>query len=422
MGLIDRVKNILIAPKTEWPVIAGESSSTGDLLGGYVAPLAGLSALAGFVGSSLIGASVPFLGTFRVPIVAGIAAAVLHFVFAIVGVFILSLIINALAPTFGGEKNSAQALKVAVYSYTPAWIAGLLHILPVFGVSMLIILISLYGLYLLYVGLPPLMKNPPEKSIGYTAVVVICAIVLSIVLGVVVTAFTTMFGGGMAGMAGMGMGAMRPDRGAAVTFDKDSPMGKLEGFGKKMEEVGKKMEAAEKSGDQQAQMKAAMEGLGAVLGGGKRYEPVQLDALKPLVPESLGGMPRKGQSSERGGIPGLEVAKVQADYGDGASKSIRLQITDTGGAAGLMGLAGWMGVQGEKENDSGIERTRKEGDRLVHEKLSKTGGQNELSVVIGNRFIVEASGRGVSIDELKSAVGSLGLGKLESMKEAGAQK
>jgi hypothetical protein len=422
MGIVDRVKNILLAPKTEWPVIAGESSSAAEIMGGYVAPLAGIAALAGFVGSSLIGTSIPFVGgTFRVPLVAGIAGAVLHFVFALLGVFILSLIVNALAPSFGGEKNQAQALKVAVYSYTPAWIAGVLHVLPVMGVSMLIALISLYGLYLLYLGLPPLMHNPPEKSIGYTVVVVICAIVLSIVLGLVAAAFTTMFGGGMAAMTGMGMGSAYRER-PAVTFDKDSPMGKLEGFGKKMEEVNKKMEAAQKSGDPNAQMKAAMEGLGTVLGGGKRYEPVALDALKPIAPESLAGLPRKGQSSERGGIAGLEVSKVESEYGDGASKSIRLEVTDTGGAAGLMGLAGWMNIQGEKEDERMIERTRKEGDRLVHEKVSKTGGENELTLVIGNRFIVEARGRGVPIGELKSAVGSLDLGKLESMKEAGAQK
>ena len=198
-------------------------------------------------------------------------------------------------------------------------------------------------------------------------------------------------------------------------------MGKLEGFGKKMEEVNKKMEAAQKSGDPNAQMKAAMEGLGTVLGGGKRYEPLPLDALKPLAPETFGGLPRKGQSSERGGPAGLEMSKVEAEYGDGASKHIKLEITDTGGASGLMGLAGWMNVQGEKENDRMMERTRKEGDRLVHEKVSKTGGENELDIVVGNRFIVETSGRGVSIGELKSAMSSLDLGKLESMKEAGAK-
>ncbi len=415
MGLLDRVKNILVTPKTEWTVIAGESSSTGDLFGRYVAPLAGAAALCGFVGNSIVGFSVPFLGAMRTPVITGIGMAVFSFIMAFVGIFILSLIVNALAPSFGGEKNPGQALKVAVYSYTPAWIAGLLLILPL--LSPLSVLISLYGIYLLYRGLPRLMKNPEEKSTGYTAVVVICAIVV----GVVITAVGGFIGGLPGGGMGM-MGAARPDRGAAVTFDKDSPMDKLAGFGKKMDEVNKNMEAAQKSGDPQAQMKAAMEGIGNVLGGGKRFEPLALDKLKPLVPETIGGLARTAQSSARGGMHGLEISKVEADYGDGSSKSMRLEITDTGGAAGLMGLAGWMNMQGERENDRGIERTRKEGDRLMHEKISKTGGPNEFSVMVGNRFLVEANGRGVSIDELRSAVGSLDLGKLESMREVGAQK
>jgi hypothetical protein len=90
MGLIDRVKNILLTPKTEWPVIAGESPSTGDLMGGYVAPLAGISVLCGFVGSSVVGMSLPFVGTYRTPILAGIGVAVFSFVMAFVGIFILA--------------------------------------------------------------------------------------------------------------------------------------------------------------------------------------------------------------------------------------------------------------------------------------------------------------------------------------------
>ena len=192
MGLVDRVKNILLAPKTEWPVIAAESSSTGDLMGAYVAPLAGISALCGFVGSSIVGASLPFVGTYRTPILAGIGMAVFSFVMAFVGIFILSFIINALAPTFGAEKNPAQAMKVAVYSYTPAWIAGILGIIPALG--LVGILVSLYGLYLLYLGLPRLMKNPEEKSIGYTAVVVVCAILIG--------ALITTLAGGLAMLTG----------------------------------------------------------------------------------------------------------------------------------------------------------------------------------------------------------------------------
>ena len=92
----------------------------------------------------------------------------------------LAFIINALAPTFGAEKDSGKAFKVAVYSYTPAWIAGALQILPALG--LLGIIAALYGLYLLYLGLPALMKAPQDKAVAYTAVVVVCAIVLSVVL------------------------------------------------------------------------------------------------------------------------------------------------------------------------------------------------------------------------------------------------
>ena len=143
MDLTTRAKNILLAPNTEWPVIAEETTPTSALITGYVAPLAAIGAVAGFIGGSLVGMTLPFIGRYRVPITSGLAGAVFAFVMAIVGVFILAFIINALAPTFGAQKNTAQALKVAVYSYTPAWIAGALQILPALGA--LGILAGLYG-------------------------------------------------------------------------------------------------------------------------------------------------------------------------------------------------------------------------------------------------------------------------------------
>ena len=196
MSIVERVKQICLAPNTEWPVIAGETTSAGTLISGYVLPLAGISAIAGFIGGSLVGHTLPFVGTYRVPIVAGLGMAVFGVVMTLVGVFVLSLIINALAPTFGAQKNSDQALKVAVYSFTPAWVAGVFMILPALG--MLAALGGLYGLYLMYLGLPRLMKCPDDKAIGYTAVVLICAIVLGAVIGSVT--------GGVIGGAGM-MGA-----------------------------------------------------------------------------------------------------------------------------------------------------------------------------------------------------------------------
>ncbi|MFH1573764.1 MAG: Yip1 family protein, partial [Acidobacteriota bacterium] len=180
MDIVKRVKNICLAPNSEWPVIAQETTTAGELITGYVAPLAAIGAVAGFIGGSLVGRSLPFIGFYRVPIMAGLGAAVFTFVMAILGILILAFVINALAPSFAGEKNSAQALKVAVYSYTPAWVAAVLQIVPTLGI--LGLLAGLYGLYLLYLGLPRLMKCPQDKTIGYAVVVVVCAIVLSIVI------------------------------------------------------------------------------------------------------------------------------------------------------------------------------------------------------------------------------------------------
>jgi hypothetical protein len=418
MTIIERVKNICLTPKTEWPVIAGEPTSSGALITGYVAPLAAVGAAAGFVGLSLIGQGTFFFGTFRLPIVLGLVQAVISFVGAIVAVFVVSLIINALAPSFGAEKNSAMAMKVAAYSYTPALAAGVLRVLPALGT--LVILAALYGLYLLYLGLQSLMKSPQDKAVGYTAVVVVCAIVCTFVVGAI--------GAGVAGAGALGAGLLT--RGAIggsssssseVQFDKNSTLGKLQELGKKMEESNKKIEAAQKSGDTNAQAAAAIEGLGTLLGGGRHVDPIDIDQLKPFVPDTFAGLPKKSSNAEKNGIAGLMVSKAEATYGDDSQKRVTLEVSDTGGVSGLMGLATWVGVQGEKDDDSGTERTQKVNGRLVHERTSKRGGDNEFGVVLGERFMVSAKGT-VDLNTLKAAVQTLDLARLESMKDVGVQK
>jgi len=413
-----RVRNILLTPNTEWPAIAEEPTDKASVVTGYVIPLAAIGAIAGFIGGSLIGTSLPFLGRYRVPITTGLVGAVFTFVFAIIGVFILAFIINALAPTFGAQKDSNRAFKVAVYSYTPAWIAGALQILPALGV--LGIIAALYGLYLLYLGLPALMKAPQEKAIGYTAVVVVCAIVLSIVV-------TSIGGLIVAPVALAGIGASSSSSASSASsaepqFAPDSAMGKLEALGRKLEESGAKMERAQKSGDTAAETAAAFEGLGTLLGGGKRVEPVAIDQLKPLVPEQFAGMARQSSNAERNGMAGITVSKAEATYGDGAGHSASLEITDSGGATGLLGMASWAALQGERENDQMSERTERVGGRLVHQRMSKTGGTHEYNVVIADRFIVSAKANGIEFGALRNAVGALDLQKLEAMKGVGVVK
>jgi MFS family permease len=175
MNLVERVKAIILAPKTEWQVIAGEPGDVGYLFGNYVAILAAIPAVCGFIGGVLAGA----------PIGGALLAAVIHYVLAFVAVYIVAWIVNLLAPTFSSQKDFPSALKLTVYSYTPSWLAGIFLLIP--RLSFLTIL-GLYGLYLLWLGLPPLMKTPPEKTIVYTITIVVCAIVVAIVIGAIITA------------------------------------------------------------------------------------------------------------------------------------------------------------------------------------------------------------------------------------------
>jgi hypothetical protein len=171
--LLSRVKAILLSPRTEWEVIAREPGDVISLMTRYVAILALIPAVAGFVGSTLIGHYTSFM--------AGLIGAIAGYVLTFAVVFAVAKITDALAPKFGAQKNFPGALKLTVYSYTPVWLAGVFLLIP--GLSFLSIL-GLYGLYLFWLGLAPLMGAPFDKSVPYAVAVVACALVLAVALGI----------------------------------------------------------------------------------------------------------------------------------------------------------------------------------------------------------------------------------------------
>ncbi|TAL27007.1 MAG: YIP1 family protein, partial [Nitrospirae bacterium] len=118
MNLIERAKNILLQPKKEWQVIAGETTTVSDLYKSYIVPLAAIGPIASIIGMSVVGITMPFTGTYRVPIATAVVSSVLSYVLGLAGVYILALIIDFLAPNFSGEKNMSQALKLSAYSAT----------------------------------------------------------------------------------------------------------------------------------------------------------------------------------------------------------------------------------------------------------------------------------------------------------------
>jgi hypothetical protein len=188
MNIVERVKKILFEPKREWEIISRESTNPSELYKSYIIPLAAIGPVASIIGLSMVGISLPLARTFRLPMATAIGSAVVQYVLSLMGVYLLAWLIDFLAPNFSGEKNFNQALKLAAYSYTAGWLSGIFVIFPAFSFFMIL---GLYGLYLIYTGIPVLMKAPQEKALGYTVTVVIAAIVISVVISWVSRLFIT---------------------------------------------------------------------------------------------------------------------------------------------------------------------------------------------------------------------------------------
>jgi hypothetical protein len=177
--LIGRVQRLLLSPAAEWDKIDTEGADVAGIYQSYILPLAGLSALAGFIGMSIVG-----VAGFRIAFLSGLIQAVISLGLACALVYVMALIINALAPQFGAKEEFGQAFKVAAYAPTASWIGGLFMIIPALWFMALIG--GLYSLYLLFVGLPKLMKPAADKSLIYTLAVIGCMIVIAIVFSFIV--------------------------------------------------------------------------------------------------------------------------------------------------------------------------------------------------------------------------------------------
>lgn len=414
--IIERVKGILTTPKTEWPVAAAEPATVNGLYAGYIAIVVALPTIAGFIKSSLIGTSM-FGITVRTPIGMGIVGMLLHYALTLALVYVMALIVNALAPTFGGQKDMVQALKTVAYAWTASWIAGIAVIVPWLG-WLIAIAGAVYAIYLLYLGLPYTMKCPPEKAGGYTAVSIIIAIVLSWIVALIVGGVI-----GTAAMTGAAMGSMHVTGSGSdsVTVDGDSALGKLAAMGQRAEQASKELDAAQKSGDSAAQSAAMGKMVGAVSGSNGPVEALAPDQIKSFLPESLGNLKRTSSSAQRNNAMGMQISEATAEYAGGNDQRITLEITDTGGAKGFMAMAAAMAPEEEKETDHGYEKTYTADGNMVHEAWDSQSKSGEYSVVLGKRFTVKANGNVDSIDQLKQAVTSVDMSKLESLKDAGVK-
>lgn len=467
-ALLSRLKSIVLSPKSEWPVIAFEPTTVSQLYAGYVVPLALLAALMGFLRISVLGVNLGLGNSFRMPISSGLTYTLTMFVSALFGVFVVGLVINTLAPTFSGTRDQRQALKVAAYSLTPAMLSSVLALSPILP-TLLQLLAGLYGIYVLYLGLPVLMQSPRDKAFGYTASVVICTILVGIVFAILSTVVHV--GGARQGFFGAAVTpvqvadrAAARDRGAAI-------VGNVLGNALGTDSQGKATLSAAlsnlvKAGEQadasnsatgpaavapapataparvaapapdpgQAAADAAqnapsplsaagglLTALGGAMGGPHRVDTVDFKTLKDVLPASLPGMKRTGAEGGSQAAIGIKTSSAKADYADDNGAAVHIEIADISGVSGLVDLAGGLIQNTTSESDSGFERNAVIGGRTVHEKYDARNRHGDLSIVLVKRFSVDISGNGVDMRSLEQSLDQIDLARLESMKDVGAK-
>ncbi len=197
MNIIERVKGILLTPKTEWAIIDNEPATPPSVLTSYVIPMVIVSMVGTLI--RYFAFSSIYSGTTYL-----IATLIVAFLAAILGYYISTYVIDTLAPSFGSEKNLGKSAQLVAYSGTPGYIAGLLSFIPVIG-PLLGFAAWIYGIYLMYIGIGPLKKTPEDKKVVYLILsyVVIIAVyfILMAVLGLVIF--------GMFGLGAMSLGLGR---------------------------------------------------------------------------------------------------------------------------------------------------------------------------------------------------------------------
>lgn len=181
-GLQQRVKNILFSPGPEWDRIDAEPATVKDLYLRYACILAAIGPIARLIGGQVFGHQGIFL-TVHPPLISSLVAAIVDYGLSLAGVFALGMVIDMLAPSFGGTRSRIQGLKVAVYAWTAAWVFAIFQLVPPVGA--LSVIGGLYSLYLMYLGIPKLMKAPDDKAVLYSIITVVVAMAIWIVITLV---------------------------------------------------------------------------------------------------------------------------------------------------------------------------------------------------------------------------------------------
>ncbi len=388
-ALIARVRDLLLNPKEEWPKIAAEPATIGSLYANYVVYLAAVPVLCTLIGSLLFGYGVGGFA-YRPSFLGAVTTAIVQYLVQLAGVFVFAPIIETLAPRFGGEKDRIAAFKLAGYSATASWLAGVFYLLPFLHV---LAVLGLYSLYLLYTGVPIVLRVPEQRALGFTGAIIAVGLVLGLILAALIGALVPV--PRPTHMGDMGGKVSLP---GGVSLD----MGKLDKAAKKLEQMSKQAESSPDEGQ----------------GGddkGSAPSPIAPDALKSFLPESLpGGFARTDVSTASGGAAGFDFGNAKGVYQKGDAR-ITLSLTDMGAAGALATLGGIFGASSSEETATSYSKLGQVDGRMTMEEFNRETKAGKFAVVVGERVMVEAEGQGATMDELKAAVAAVDFGQVEAL-------
>lgn len=377
-GMVQRIRDILTRPTPTWEVIDTEPATIGGLYRTWVIPLAAIPAVCSFIGLTVFG--VGALGIhYRPTLVSTAISSVVTYALTLLGVYLSALIIDALAPSFGGQKNRIQAFKVVAYASTAAWLAGVFQLIPMLSI---LGVVGLYSLYLLWKGLPRLMKTPENKTLGYVLVVIVVSVIVWMIIGAVTAPLVAL------GRYGGPLGPRHADVTGTLSIPGVGSVDVAEA-----QRAAERMERAARSG---------------------KADLVSTDALKAALPANAAGFTRGEVATESSSAGAFGAASAKADYTRG-STTARLTVVDISAAGPMAGMAAAFSVETSREEGGRYEKVGKVNGAMTIEKYDKADRSGEYGVLVADRFMVQAEGDDVTMDELKSLVGAVDKGALKRL-------
>jgi hypothetical protein len=397
---VRRATDMLVRPQATWQQVSQESMGMGDIYRQYLMFLAAIPALSAFVGLSLVGTGV-FGVRFRQPLLEGLAQMLLGYALSLVMVWVMAWTANALAPRFGGEKNLLNAFKLMAFGATAAMLGGVFSLLP--ALALLGVIAALYTVYLIYLGVPVMMKVPSEKALAYTAVLIVCGIVVSILVSLAGSLFS-----GTGKTQALASSDKSEKSAKSGHIDIRIPGADIRLNTAQMAAAGRALESAQAKGDPDAAGQAMGQVLGAVLGGQGQaaMTPAQ---LRSFMPEQIGEFKRAGLDVRSEGMMGVTMPSVSAQFADNNSQ-LEIRIQDFGHLPAVaLSKAAWAQHTIEREDAQEVERVyQKEGMR-IQELYAKNGDSAHIHYLLPNHVLLELNGQSADMQALRKAAAQIDL-------------